>query len=273
MLHRSADFTVRSAWEQVELEGRHLQGPVIVGDFYGNPSDAVIDVDQRWCLQVGCGLIAYRLGEPWTPYSYDRPDSPQWWEHRREPDDVLWLEFAWLLSDGSFAARTTVDRNSWTGHDFRVLPEHRRIEEFRSWTATEQRARAALLESLAGLELKRVETGRDLVMYFGGPEKGSVVASAGVDVYPLPRQAHLDMTVADLVGRRVRSAWTVDNGGLDIFFEPSPADLAAQPRPMPGTQILVQSADAAGGWRASLPGGELVAPGFPGWPDEQPPFH
>jgi hypothetical protein len=64
-LFETANFSVASEWETVYLIGRDLKRPVVVGDFYGNPSAAAVDPAERWCVIVGCGLIVYRLGPPW----------------------------------------------------------------------------------------------------------------------------------------------------------------------------------------------------------------
>lgn len=62
-----------------------------VGDFYGDPSDAYIDLDERFCITIGCGIIKYNLQEPYEEYMYDR-DNSQWIEVGREGDDIEWCD-------------------------------------------------------------------------------------------------------------------------------------------------------------------------------------
>ena len=62
-----------------------------VGDFYGDPSDAYIDFDERFCITIGCGIIKYNLQEPYEEYMYDR-DNSQWIEVGREGDDIEWCD-------------------------------------------------------------------------------------------------------------------------------------------------------------------------------------
>jgi hypothetical protein len=60
---------------------------IVIGDFYGDPKAAIIDLNERWCLQVGAGLILYWLRDPFLRYAYHCP-SEQWWETHRSPRRV-----------------------------------------------------------------------------------------------------------------------------------------------------------------------------------------
>jgi hypothetical protein len=101
LLFRSPNCTVRGWWAAVALEGRSLDGPVTIGDFYGNPVAAAIDTLERWCVMVGCGFIAYRLGEPWQPYDY-RTTSSQWFERFRGRDETRWFQSVRVEPDQTF---------------------------------------------------------------------------------------------------------------------------------------------------------------------------
>lgn len=96
-------YWVEAHDESVVLSGPGVPDNLIIGDFYGNPREAMIDAEERWCVMVGCGLIVYRLGDPWTPYRYSRPPDgqvpmslihrgEQWWEYGREREDAVWLD-------------------------------------------------------------------------------------------------------------------------------------------------------------------------------------
>lgn len=61
-----------------------------VGDFYGDPEDAYIDPEEKFCITIGCGIIKYNLCEPFEGYSYNR-NTPQWIEIGRE-GDIEWCD-------------------------------------------------------------------------------------------------------------------------------------------------------------------------------------
>ena len=62
-----------------------------VGDFYGDPEDAYIDPEEKFCITVGCGLIKYELREPYEDYMYD-VDTTQWIETGRDPKNIEWCD-------------------------------------------------------------------------------------------------------------------------------------------------------------------------------------
>lgn len=81
-----------------------------VGDFYGEPQDGIIDVDEKYCVTVGCGIIVYRLIPPFVNYQY-RMITDQWYESGRDSDQIEWIdgirqvsadEVEIVLEDGSF---------------------------------------------------------------------------------------------------------------------------------------------------------------------------
>jgi len=63
----------------------------VVGDFYGDPNAGIIDDDERYCVTVGCGVIVYRLQEPFENYMYDTETS-QWYEFGRDPKGIDWID-------------------------------------------------------------------------------------------------------------------------------------------------------------------------------------
>jgi hypothetical protein len=85
---RSARLTVEGAFESVWAYGSKLPGQLVVGDHYGDVTGAAVDDAERWCVTVGCGVIVYKLAEPWLEYNYDL-ETDQWWEMYREPEDML----------------------------------------------------------------------------------------------------------------------------------------------------------------------------------------
>jgi hypothetical protein len=136
VLYRSTNFTVCGEFEMVLLAGRSLilspreprrMNPAIeIGDFYGDPEAACIDADESWCVVVGLGFIAYRLGPPWTEYRYQAPKNDQYWEFGRRSvefgevgDDQLWFDSATSVGSGRFVVV------SESGDEFEVDAEKR----------------------------------------------------------------------------------------------------------------------------------------------------
>lgn len=71
-----------------------------VGNFYGDPEDAYIDSEERFCITVGCGIILYYLREPYEYYMYDRTNS-QWIEAGRK-DNIVWCDRIERVTDSYF---------------------------------------------------------------------------------------------------------------------------------------------------------------------------
>ncbi|MDO4961497.1 MAG: hypothetical protein Q4E57_09645 [Eubacteriales bacterium] len=69
-----------------------------VGDFYGEPQDAYIDPQERFCITVGCGIIKYNLSEPFYDYMYDM-DVSQWIENGRGPENIEWCDHIEEVTD------------------------------------------------------------------------------------------------------------------------------------------------------------------------------
>lgn len=69
-----------------------------VGHHYGDPTDALIDKNDKFCIVVGCGVIVYRLQEPFLSYMYDR-ETEQWYEFGRDPENVDWIKSVSQISD------------------------------------------------------------------------------------------------------------------------------------------------------------------------------
>ncbi|MGC3962354.1 MAG: hypothetical protein QM803_03245 [Rhodocyclaceae bacterium] len=89
-LAHSANFEVSHEYETVWVtrQGEQL---AVVGDFYGDPTVAIIDSDEKWCAIGGSGLIVYFLEEPFDEYKYDE-QSDQYFEVNREGDNTWWVK-------------------------------------------------------------------------------------------------------------------------------------------------------------------------------------
>jgi hypothetical protein len=108
MLTRSKLYTVSHDYEIVLLD-RPGGARVVIGDFYGDPETAIIDWNEKWAIIVGCGMVLYRLREPFVPYEHQKA-TDQWWEAYRSPPNVWWIEHVYQVNDG--AVRFVVDPES-----------------------------------------------------------------------------------------------------------------------------------------------------------------
>ena len=67
-----------------EYESAWVTGPdgcrVAIGEFYGDPAVALIDVAERWCAVAGEGVIVYRLGP-----------APACVEYFRSAGETVWV--------------------------------------------------------------------------------------------------------------------------------------------------------------------------------------
>ena len=86
-----------------------------VGEFYGYVAAAIIDEQERWIIGVGCGLVLYRLREPFGPYECYKEHqvhSDQWWEAHRYPPHDWSIEAVWQVTEDT--VRFVVD--VWSEH-------------------------------------------------------------------------------------------------------------------------------------------------------------
>ena len=92
ILAESRNYCLKAEYEEVYLCSRSSGRKIVkVGDFYGDPSDGVIDVNERFCVTVGCGYIIYFLREPFESYEYEIKTS-QWAEWGRDADNIIWIK-------------------------------------------------------------------------------------------------------------------------------------------------------------------------------------
>ena len=89
-LAHSVNYEVSYEYETVWLTRQGVQ-LAVVGDFYGDPSVAIIDSDEKWCAIGGSGLIVYFLEKPFDEYKYDG-QSAQFFEVGRKGDDMWWVK-------------------------------------------------------------------------------------------------------------------------------------------------------------------------------------
>jgi hypothetical protein len=96
LLAQSEKFKIVSEYEYVHLVfNTHniLRGDktVYIGDFYGDPTCALISKDERYLVVGGNGIIIYLIQKPFA--LYDRSSiSTQFKELFRDPENTLWID-------------------------------------------------------------------------------------------------------------------------------------------------------------------------------------
>ena len=99
ILAESEHYYIKGEYEDASLFRKSDSKRIAsVGDFYGDPMDAYIDPEERFCITIGCGIIKYNLVEPFEGYMYDR-DTDQWVEVGREPDNIEWCDVIEEVTD------------------------------------------------------------------------------------------------------------------------------------------------------------------------------
>jgi len=91
-LAESENYKVTSEYESATLHFKNklIRKSVYIGDFYGDPDCAIISRDEEYLVVAGCGLIIYRLKEPFTEFG-DSRQSTQYSEFFREPENHWWI--------------------------------------------------------------------------------------------------------------------------------------------------------------------------------------
>lgn len=99
-LARSAEYIVQHEYEHASVlaaDGRHAS----LGEFYGDPAVALIDINEQWCAVAGEGLVLCRLGQPFgqcTTY-FHQPGEVRWITALRQTEPFA---LAWRDEDGAW---------------------------------------------------------------------------------------------------------------------------------------------------------------------------
>jgi len=90
-LAESINYKVTSEYESVTLYLKnHIKKPVYIGHFYGDPDCAIISRDEKYLVVAGCGLIIYRLVEPFNQND-NTENLTQYSEFFQEPENIWWV--------------------------------------------------------------------------------------------------------------------------------------------------------------------------------------
>ncbi|MDN2699435.1 hypothetical protein O0882_24275 [Janthinobacterium sp. SUN073] len=104
-LARSAEYIVQHAYEQASViaaDGRQAS----LGEFYGDPAVALIDIHEQWCAVAGEGLVLCRLGQPFGQCS----------AYFRQPGETVWITD--LRQTGPFALEWQGEDGAWSALAF-----------------------------------------------------------------------------------------------------------------------------------------------------------
>ncbi len=102
---RSAQFSIQHEYEHASVtaaDGRHAS----LGEFYGDPAVALIDINEQWCAVAGEGLVLCRLEQPFG----------QCVEYFRQPGEVRWI--TGLRQTGAFALEWQGEEGAWSALAF-----------------------------------------------------------------------------------------------------------------------------------------------------------
>jgi len=95
----SEHYIIRGEYESSDLyrksDGKKVVG---VGHFYGDPVAGIIDKNEKFCVVVGCGVIVYRIKEPFQEYDYNK-ETEQWYEFGRGPEDYDYIDEVRQIDD------------------------------------------------------------------------------------------------------------------------------------------------------------------------------
>ena len=104
-LARSAGYIVQHEYEQATVtaaDGRQAS----LGEFYGDPAVALIDIHEQWCAVAGEGLVLCRLTQPFGQCA----------AYFREPGETVWI--TGLRQTGPFALEWQDEDGAWHTLDF-----------------------------------------------------------------------------------------------------------------------------------------------------------
>jgi len=130
-LAESDKYSVTSEYEYATLhfKNRLSKKSVYLGDFYGDPNCAIISKDEKYLVVAGCGLIIYRLKEPFREYGNDDADD-QYFEFFRHPSDIWWINgLTQEISDVDWKYFRFVAANSDGEFKYRMDAESFKIEK------------------------------------------------------------------------------------------------------------------------------------------------
>lgn len=137
-LAESKNYKVTSEYEMVFLhfKAEPQRKPILIGDFYGDPECAIISRDEKFVVMAGCGIIIYRLQDPFKEFKYDskkrqdqftefyRKEPNVWWTNglHQTTTDMDWKFFRFVAAnkDGEFIYK--MDSTTFEVERINILP-------------------------------------------------------------------------------------------------------------------------------------------------------
>ena len=104
-LARSAEYIVQQEYEQASVkaaDGRLAS----LGEFYGDPAVALIDINEQWCAVAGEGLVLCRLEQAFGQCA----------GYFRQSGETAWITD--LRQTGPFALEWQGEDGAWSVLDF-----------------------------------------------------------------------------------------------------------------------------------------------------------
>lgn len=89
ILAESRNYIVYNDYEIVVLKKKSDNSEIAIGDFYGDPNGALTDMEERFILMYGCGVIIYYL--PFYEEYHYNIKTNQWDEFGRS-EPVMWVD-------------------------------------------------------------------------------------------------------------------------------------------------------------------------------------
>lgn len=92
ILTSNDNYEIVNEYETVYLINKNTNNKIIIADFYGDPISAIISLDEKYCVVIGCGLVVYFLKEPYQEYKYNL-NTNQWKEWgRKDTENLIWID-------------------------------------------------------------------------------------------------------------------------------------------------------------------------------------
>ena len=113
ILAAAAGFRIRYDYEDAVLEWPG--GRLALGDHYGDPACALLDLDQGWCVVGGEGLVVHDFGRPISaaaPPQADQVRRHELWRRANPPPDGARCWFVTALAPlGAQRVRAVTDEH------------------------------------------------------------------------------------------------------------------------------------------------------------------
>lgn len=91
-LFESKNYIISHIYERVFLIFKNNNKSILIGEFYGDPTTAIISKNEDFCVVGGEGIIVYFINDPYIEYYKDKYSLTKWIEWGRENKKTVWIE-------------------------------------------------------------------------------------------------------------------------------------------------------------------------------------